>query len=69
MIVFHNILDILAKRGWSTYRLIKEKQLGNGTITRLRKHQSITTETIDKICELCQCQPEDLMHYEKENKE
>ena len=63
MIVFNNVLQKLAESGWTTYRLTKEKQLGSSTIQRLRNGQSITTDSIDKICELCNCQPEDLVHY------
>lgn len=64
MIVFQNILEKLSDHGWSTYRLVKEKQIGNSTLTRLRNGESITTETIDKICELCDCQPGDLIRFE-----
>ena len=65
MIVFSNILEMLAENGWSQYRLIKEKQFGNSTIQRIRFHKPINTDTIDKICELCDCQPADIMHYEQ----
>ena len=64
MIVFDNILEKLSQKGWSTYRLVKEKKLGNGTLTRIRNNESITTDTIDVLCELCECQPSALIHYE-----
>lgn len=63
MIVFADILGLLSENGWSTYRLRQEKALSESTITRLRKQESITTVTIDKLCELCNCQPGDLMRY------
>lgn len=66
MIVFDNILQRLSDNGWSTYRLIKEKQISNGTISRLRAYQSVSTDTIDTICRLCNCQPGDIMRYEKD---
>lgn len=66
MIVFDNILQRLSENGWSTYRLIKEKQISNGTISRLRAYQSVSTDTIDTICRLCNCQPGDIMRYEKD---
>lgn len=68
MIVFADILNMLSERGWSQYRLVKERVFGNSTIQRMRLQESITTETIDKICELCECQPGDFMHYESSNK-
>ncbi len=66
MIVFDNILQRLSDNGWSTYRLIKEKQISNGTISRLRAYQSISTETVNTICKLCHCQPGDIMRYEED---
>lgn len=68
MIVYDDILKRLSESGWSVYRLIKEKKIGNSTLTRIRQQQSITTDSIDTICELCDCQPGDLMHYEPSNK-
>lgn len=65
MIIFEDILGLLLAHGWSTYRLRKEKVLPESTIARLRNNEPITTTTIDKICELCDCQPGDLMRYER----
>lgn len=63
MIVFNNILQQLSNAGWSTYRLQKEKQLSNGIIMQIRSGKPITTETIDKLCRLLNCQPSDLIRY------
>ena len=68
MIVFRDILKLLADHGWSQNRLIREKVFGMSTIQRLRKHANINTSTIDTVCELCDCQPGDIMHYEPNNK-
>lgn len=63
MIVFHGLLKKLSDSGWSTYRLQKERQISNGTISRIRAGQSVSTDTIDTICRLCGCQPGDLMSW------
>ena len=63
MIVFEDLLSLLFAHGWSQYRLVKEKRMGNSTIQRIRFGKPISTETIDVICELCECQPGDLMHW------
>lgn len=67
MIVFHDVLKLLSEHGWSSYKLVKEQVFGNRTIQRLRTGEPINTTTIDKICELCDCQPADIMHYEQGN--
>ena len=69
MIVYQNILKKLSDHGWTTYRLVKEKQLGNGTINRIRNGESISTDTLGKLCELCDCQPNDLLRYEPNKQE
>lgn len=63
MIVFLDLLKMLSDHGWSTYRLQKEKRISNGTIIQIRAGKPLTTTTIDTICELCDCQPGDLMRY------
>ena len=63
MIRYDRALELLAAAGWSSYRLRQEKKLSESTLTRLRNHQPITTETIDTICELCDCQPGDFLKY------
>lgn len=63
MIIFEDVLGLLSRNGWSAYRLRKEKALSESTITRLRNRAPINTTTIDTICELCGCQPGDIMHY------
>lgn len=63
MIVFEDIMGMLSKRGWSSYRLRHEKILSESIMSRLRSEESITTNTIDKLCELLDCQPGDLIHY------
>ena len=66
MIVYNDILGRLSQAGWSTYRLTKEKVIGNGSLDRIRRGESISTNTIDIICRLCHCQPGDLLQYEED---
>ena len=63
MIRFANIMQILAANGYSTYRLRQEKILSEGTLTRLRNEEPITTTTLDIICRLCHCQPGELLTW------
>ena len=65
MIVFTDVMERLEKHGWTTYKLRKEFILSESTLTRIRKNQPVTTETIDTLCRLCHCQPGDLMRYRR----
>lgn len=69
MIVYKNVLSLLSSHGWSTYRLVREKVFGNSTIARLRTGGTVTTDTIDTICRLCHCKPEDFLVYIPEGEE
>lgn len=64
MLIFNDILGMLKSAGYSTYRLRQDQLLPESTIQSLRDGRPITTETIEKICRLLNCQPGDLMRYE-----
>jgi putative transcriptional regulator len=63
LIIFCNVMQLLADHGWTSYRLRRERVLSEGTLSRIRNGQPITTVTVDTICRLCSCQPGDLLHY------
>ena len=61
-----NIIEKLSEAGYNTTRLRKEKIISEATLTRIRKQDSISTNTIDTICLLLDCQPGDLIEVIKE---
>jgi len=65
MIVYKDIMKRLADAGWSSYKIRRAGALSEGTLSRIRNGESITTDTVDKICELCDCQPGDVLEYVK----
>lgn len=66
MIVYCDILGKLKACGYSTYRLLKENLLSQSSIQQIREGKPITTETINTICRLCDCQPADILKYQDE---
>lgn len=64
MIVYVDIMEKLAARGFSSYRLRQEKLLPESTLTRIRNGTPINTDTIDRLCELLECQPGDILRWE-----
>lgn len=63
-----NILQSLKDIGFTTYKLRKEKILGEATIQKLRNYELVSWENINTICSLLNCQPGDLILYEKDSK-
>ena len=56
-----DILEALKKRGYTSYTLRKQKLLGESAIQSLRENKPISWESIEKICELLNCQPNDII--------
>ena len=63
-LVYYKLLDKLKENGYTTYRIRKEKLLGQRTLTALKHGEgNIDNKTLEKFCELFDCQPGDLMEY------
>lgn len=59
-----DVLAALKAAGWSAYRINREKLLPGSTVQRLRNGETISMESIDKICEVLGLQPGDLLRHE-----
>ena len=66
MIIYNRLWEYMKKNEVSQYYLATHG-IGHATITRLKRNQPVTTETIDKLCELLECQVEDIMEHIIEN--
>lgn len=59
-----DILEELKKAGYSTYRIRKEKLLGESTMQKLRAGEpTLTMDSMDVICTLLRCQPGDFIEW------
>ena len=61
-----DVLRALKNTGFTTYRLRKDKILGEATIQKLRNFELVSWENINTICKLLNCQPGDMMEYVKD---
>lgn len=62
-----DVLEKLKERGYSTYRLRKEKLLGEATIQQLRSGVIVSWENIGRLCVLLACQPGDIVCFNAES--
>lgn len=62
-----DILEALKTKGYSTYRIRKEKLLAESTVQAFRKGELVSLDNIARICELLGCQPGDILEYGEEN--
>lgn len=61
-----DILLALKEHGYNTTRLRREKLLAEGVIQALRDSKPVSWANIARICDLLDCQPGDILEYEKE---
>lgn len=61
-----DVLAALKDKGYSTYKLRKEKLLGESVLTQLRAGEPVSWANVARICELLGCQVGDLLEYKAE---
>ena len=61
-----DVLSALKEKGYSTYKLRKEKLLGESVIQQLRSGDIISWSNIERLCELLECQIGDIVEYRKD---
>lgn len=67
MIIYNDILGKLKEAGYSQHRLRKENLIAPGTVTRLHRGLSVSTDTIGTVCKLLECQPGELLRWEQDD--
>lgn len=61
-------IDVLAElknAGYSSYRLRQDKIFGERTIQKFRNKEIVSADNLATLCELLNCQPGDILEYEK----
>ena len=66
MISFDNLWNIMREKNVSQYKLIHEYGISPSQLTRLKRNESVTTNTIDTFCKILDCDISDIMKYNKE---
>lgn len=56
----------MKKKGISKYYLTAKCGLSPSLITRLKRNQSIRMDTINTLCEILDCNIEDIAEYKKD---
>lgn len=75
MIVYNKLSDYLKAKNMKYIDLQRELELSPSVIARFQKDRSVTTDTLNKVCEYLQVQPSEIMEwipdseYEKANAE
>lgn len=63
-ISYKKLFNLLEQNGWTTYKIRKEKLIGQGTLTALKNGTGgLDSKTISRLCKTLNCQPGDIMEY------
>lgn len=64
---YDKLFKLLKKKGITTYRIRKENLISQAALTKMKKGEGhIDTRTLERLCSLLQCQPNDIMEYVEE---
>ena len=65
MITYDRLWETMKEKGISQYSLIKNYHINESLLYRLRKNMVVRTSTLDRLCEILDCQLEDICQYVK----
>lgn len=65
MIVFNKLWEVLKEKNISQYKLINEYNISPSQLTRLKRNESVSTNTLDRFCEILDCDISSLCEYKR----
>ena len=68
MIKYDKLWETMKAKGISQYDLYTHYHMNRSQLNRLRHNQNVEVNTIDKLCNILDCNVEDIMtHYQDDN--
>lgn len=69
MIVYDPFYKTLKEKNLSTYKLINQYNVSRSLLDRLKHNKPISTTTLNDLCNILQCNINDILLYIPENNE
>lgn len=66
MIVFDKLWEVMKQKNISQYKLINEYDISPSILTRLKRNDSVSTNTIERLCNILGCNIADIMELKKD---
>ena len=63
MISYRPLWKTMKEKGITTYTLIYKLGFSAYTVTNLRRNKSITMNTLEKLCSVLDCTPNDVVEF------
>lgn len=61
-----NVIESLNEAGYNTTRILRENLIGQSAMQKLRNGEMVGIKTLEKICELLDMQPGNVIKYIEE---
>ena len=68
-ISYDKLFELMKEKGFSSYRLRKEKLISQAILQKLRIGGNVDTRTIERLCAMLDCQPGDILAWEPDKEE
>lgn len=65
LISYEPLWNTMKKQGVTTYALINKYGLNPRTVNNLRHNKSITMFTLERLCEILNCEPNDVITFKR----
>ena len=66
MISYEPLWCTMKEKGVTTYTLIYKMGFSAYTITNLKRNKSITMNTLEKLCKVLDCTPNDIIEFKED---
>lgn len=64
MIVYTPLWETIRRKGITTYTLREKYRISGSTVQRLKRNESVSTNTLSDLCRLLDCRLEEIACYE-----
>lgn len=58
-----DVLETLKESGYNSTRILKENLISQSAVQKIRKNEMVGIKTIEKLCELLDMQPGNIIKY------
>ncbi len=65
MVSYEPLWETMQQKGITTYALINKYGILSKTIYNLKHDKNITTATIETLCDILECTPNDILTFKK----
>ncbi len=69
MISYEPLWKTMKEKGITQYSLIKNYHISTGQLSRLRSNSHVSTHTLDMLCDILNCNIEDIIVHANNNSE